>query len=135
MTIVQADIIAAARAAFDMSDGDASEAMLIKKTRRGKRAGRNQAQRASSFDAARRGSIDADAGLVALVDRRSSFDSRHVSFAPSSPMPAARRMSIDALRPSHSLDIHGPSPYAPQVSPTEHISNIECSSIAYGPSS
>nr|AML78432.1 putative LOV domain-containing protein [Botryococcus terribilis] len=114
----KADIMAAARAAFDMADGESAEAILMKKTRRGKRAGRNQAQRASSFDAARRGSIDADAGLVALVDRRSSFDSRHVSFAPSSPMPAARRMSMDALRPSHSLDIHRPSPYAPQAGVT-----------------
>lgn len=88
------EIVAAPQEPHGEEDGS-SEAIVIRKTRRGKRAGRNQAQRASSFDAARRGSLDADAGMMALVGR-SSFDSRHVHHVnvPRSPC-GPRRHSVD----------------------------------------
>lgn len=90
------EILATSREPHGEDDGS-SEAILIRKTRRGKRAGRNQAQRASSFDAARRGSFDADAGMLALVERRGSFDSRHVHHMGSVPRSPCgpRRHSVD----------------------------------------
>eukprot|EP00884_Botryococcus_braunii_P008687 jgi/Botrbrau1/1781/Bobra.0217s0036.1 len=87
------EVVAAPHNSTCSEDGS-SESIVIRKTRRGKRAGKNQAHRASSFDAARRGSFDADSGLVALVERRGSFDSRHVNLVSQSPS-FPRRHSLD----------------------------------------